>query len=358
MLVAAIAVLSCLLTYSLGRRVFDKEQTAPGAKQLVRIDGLAVAVSSLDLGECWEEKAVPCQLPIRNLTGNPIEVYDFAASCTCLEVAPRSITVPAHETVTISVKVDLSRRTSIDLGRAVRPFTIEVIPIFKGGKQPRQGWALHGSVRSRITLSTTTLDFGESPVQGEPSPVQKVVAKAHVPSRGLEARTSSRSVTCQVSRVGTTPDTFEVAIAPQSTLPPGSFSANVIIDLITPSGERLPGVTLPVLGQVQPEVRPLPARLLLGSRPVGETVNGVVVLQAPVGAEVAVEQIETDSADVNVEPVAIDGSPAGRTFRVTQRVVKEGDQASTVCFRIRKSGGRPQSVQMEVCYRGEAAGKR
>src|SRR5205085_12391442 len=62
-------------------------------------------------------------------------------------------------------------------------------------------------------------------------------------------------------------------------LPVGPFSCSVQIDLISKSGERLPGVVLPIAGKMQPEVRAIPAQLVFGPRRVGQTAESSVTLQ-------------------------------------------------------------------------------
>jgi hypothetical protein len=106
------------------------------------------------------------------------------------------------------------------------------------------------------------------------------------------------------------------------------------------------------LGTVQPEVRPLPARLLLGPKEVGQTAEAIVVLQGLPGVELTVDHVEADSEDVQVQMTTVNGIPEGRAFLVTQRISKKGDQCSIVRFSIRKKDAPIANVPMEVCYYG------
>ena len=105
---------------------------------------------------------------------------------------------------------------------------------------------------------------------------------------------------------------------------------------------------------MQPEVRPLPAQVLFGSRPVGDKAEDFVVLQAPAGIDPVLERAEADSPDVHVEPIVVSGSPPGRTFRITQYVSKEGYQKSCVRFALRTAGRHPVEVAVDVSYTGFA----
>jgi hypothetical protein len=146
---------------------------------------------------------------------------------------------------------------------------------------------------------------------------------------------------------------YEILIAPHPSLQPGVFKSKATLFVNTPEGERLSGATFGIDGRVQAEVRPLPARLMLGSKEIGEKAEAVVVLQASAATKVIVERIETDSPDIHVEPATIEGSPPERTFRVSQRVTQLGDQVGTVHFFIRKGSRPAEPIVMEVTYRGE-----
>ena len=92
----------------------------------------------------------------------------------------------------------------------------------------------------------------------------------------------------------------------------------------------------------------LPARVMLGVHPIGTTAETVVVLQAPADAAWTVDRIDTDSPDVFVEATTVKGIPAGRAFLVRQTLAREGNQTDKVRFVVRKSGGSPMTLAMEV----------
>jgi hypothetical protein len=105
---------------------------------------------------------------------------------------------------------------------------------------------------------------------------------------------------------------------------------------------------------MQPEVRLLPSQVLLEAKPVGEMAEAIVTMQAPPEAKVAIDHIEIDGPDVRFESVTVEGIPAGRAFRVRQKVTKEGEQVSIVRFIIRKPDKKLQTFPVQICCRGEA----
>jgi hypothetical protein len=334
------------------QRTPHQQQLPPTS--LHTVEGLAVADADLKVGEVWEQKEFVCRLPIHNHTGEDIEVLDFIKSCSCTQVEPRSLTIPAGGEATVRLKIDLAQRSVAELGQAVRPFTIEVRPYLKKRKSPRDpGWVVEGTVKSRVTLDTKAVHFGERPVYGQPPVKQKVLATVHVPAEKLEATLDKKVATVEINRNTEDPSKYDVVLATEPSLLPGDFEANLLLDVVTPIGERLTGVMLPVAGKVQPEVRLLPAKLLLGSKPVGLTAEAVVTLQAPPAVNAEVDHVEVDSPGLQVEPVTVEGLPAGRTYVVRQRVLQRGDQNSTAKFVIRKWDKSLETLAVEVTYRGE-----
>ena len=150
---------------------------------------------------------------------------------------------------------------------------------------------------------------------------------------------------------------FDIVLAANPNLPPGEFKGEVQIKVVAPTGERWPGFTVPIGGKMQPEVRLFPSRMLLDAKAIGETTEAIVTLQAAPDSKAVVDHIETDSPGLRVEPVTMEGIPAGRAFRVRQQVMKEGEQTSTVRFIIRKPGQELLSFPVEISYRGELGQK-
>jgi len=150
------------------------------------INGLAVNQSDLEIGEVWEQKDFETVLPIYNQTGAAIDVTDFAVSCGCLAVEPRSLTIPAKETALVRLRINLAKQNRRQIGEMKRPLEVDVTPLFKSGWPKNPGWKLTGVIKNRVTLDKLAVDFGETLVQGQ-SPLQRtVLAIVHVPIARLE----------------------------------------------------------------------------------------------------------------------------------------------------------------------------
>lgn len=271
-----------------------------------------------------------------------------------MKVEPRQLTIPAGATAEVAVHLDLTHRNNAEIGLAQRPLSVDLTLLEKNGQPLRNGWKLHGVIKSRLTLDCNHLEFGESAAVGEEPFVRKVRATAHIPVKELEIEADPEVANVRVVRVPGIANAFELQISPSKKLAVGSFKTALSVGMVTESGERFAGPQLPVSGVMQPEVRVLPARILLGSKPVASTAEAVALLQASNGAALQVESIEVDSKDLHVEPCEVDGVAKGRAFRVIQRIGKEGDQTSAVHFSVRRGSQPPTRVSVEVWYRGQA----
>jgi hypothetical protein len=374
-LIFAIVVGSCGGAYWLGVTGGGRDRAAGPTFQVV--DGPGVEATALDLGAVWVGQDFAPSFTIHNRRAGPIEIGEFRTSCGCTAVEPPSLTIPAGGTASVRLRLNLAPRWQPEVAVAARPFFVDVRPVAKldehSGPQeqgdcegcsfqapaaketkpsPPRSWRFGVLVKNPVTLDRLCLHFGDSPVRGGPAVARKVRAGLQVPEAALRARAVPDLVTVRITPEPGDLGRCELVIAPLPTLPVGAFACKVHLDALLPSGERLPGPALSVWGNVQPAVRALPAQLVLGRGTIGESAESTVTLQGPKGQEWAVDHVELESADVTVQPADVPGLPPGRTFRVRQRITKEGPQASAVRFFVRQAGGPPESVAVQVRYEG------
>jgi hypothetical protein len=349
----AIAILSLSFASAyLGGMAAKKAKGTEQSQEV--IGGLVIPSESLDMKEVWEAKDIVWRLPIQNRTSGDIEIQKFLSSCGCTAVEPSRLTIPAGETRTVNLLIDLTHRRVEEYALERRPITISIQPITSAARRVNPAaWQIHGIVRSRVTLDAQTVHFGHQAVRGEPAVKRRVLATVHVPCQLLDVRVNPLVATATIKRRQDDPQRYEITIGVNPELPPGNFQTNAKISVVGPNGDSELAFTLPIIGTMQPEVRLLPARVFLEPKEVGKIAEAIVTLQAPTDARVAVDHIEIDDPELRVEPVTIDGIPAGRAYRLRQQVTKEGEQTSTARFVIRKLDQRLLTLPIEVCYRGE-----
>lgn len=269
--------------YHLGRTRTERlSRDTPPALEYECIGPLAVASSSLHLGEVWEEPEFVHRLTVQNRGSGEVKVTDVLTSCGCVSVSPRTFTVPPGGSTQLAVTLDLTTRTQAELGADVRPMAIDVYPVIPAAQVPGKhpSWRITGRVRSRLTLDTFGLHFGERPVFDEPAEPRAVLAVAHVPVQELKVETADAGVKAHVRLLDPGGRRYKIALTPDtSVLSPGPFKTNAIVSIVAPSGETLFGTRLPIEGTVRPEPSLLPGRLILGPRPIGSTATGTLVVQ-------------------------------------------------------------------------------
>jgi hypothetical protein len=325
---------------------------------MVRIGPLEVASSELDLGEVWEERSYVHRLRIQNTSGADAEIDRFEVGCrSCMKVVPESARIPAGQAVTVELVFDLTQRSLRDFGSAARPLSNMLAPVIRGRPVSRgsdeKPWTVLGIIKSRVTVDSPALDFGESLIQGQDPIPLRLRATLHESSGNLVAQTDSSRFSIQLTPVDCHPQQVDVLITPKPDLPLGPFEAQLHLELARQDGKHLPAAVVTITGSVQPEVRLLPARLVLGARPIGSEADETVVIQAPPGRAVNVARIDIDSPDLQVKPTSVAGIPEGRAFRVIQTFTRAGDQRSTAKFHVREADRPVRVVEMEVAYHGE-----
>src|SRR5262249_45577904 len=124
-LIGACVLLSCIVAYQLGSRPKYPATNAEDPEEYV-IEGLRIKASALRFGEAWEERRFVWKLPIQNVTNHDIKIKDFALSCGCLDIEPRTLTIFAGETHEVALKVDLMQQRGLrEIGQQERPFHVE-----------------------------------------------------------------------------------------------------------------------------------------------------------------------------------------------------------------------------------------
>jgi hypothetical protein len=91
----------------------------------------------------------------------------------------------------------------------------------------------------------------------------------------------------------------------------------------------------------------------LGPGRIGENLSDQVTLRSPSGGAIEVEGIDISSADIRVEPAMVSGATS-KTFRIVQKVSKEGTHSSTVRFLVHKESGKGSTIVVNVICLGIA----
>ena len=306
---------------------------------------LVVAAARLDIGEQWETSDFRWTLPVANTTNDAIHVAKFLSDCPCMKFDPASLTVQPGQQVEVRITCDMTKTCGQKRDLPSRDYEMPIAPADANGKALQEPWVLHGTVRSAIKLERRAITFGDSLVHGQPPTTRKIQVTALVGLECVEASCDSASATAKIERSKSDSSKYELAVLPRNDLKAGSFKFNVVLRLHSSSGP-LPSVTIPVEGRVLQDIQATPSLMLFGACPVGKSIGETVVLRSRAGTTFTVDRVEFDPASSSVESVKAE--PSVKEYRLTRRVLKEGDQSGTVRFHVRPKDASPYEIPIQV----------
>jgi hypothetical protein len=193
--------------------------------------GLEPATDSLQFGEVWEDTQFLWTVPITNRRAQDIEIERFVTSCTCSQVEPRTLVIPAGQTREIRLTLDLISKRSQEAPWPVSDFEMSISPRVKGdeGGLSPIWWTIRGRVRSAIRFDTPFADVGRKSELGQPLPPAQMAVKVLPTVRSLTATSSSPQFGVGVRRSPDVSDHWEVVVTPRGTLPRGEVRCSVAI---------------------------------------------------------------------------------------------------------------------------------
>lgn len=145
---------------------------------------------------------------------------------------------------------------------------------------------------------------------------------------------------------------YRISIAPHATIPIGQFEGRVLFTTLDKNGTRAFGATLPVFGNMQREVRILPALVMLGPQDVGATVKSILLLQIPSDLDFKLHQIESSSTEMEVRKTDLPGVRDGLAYELSQRIARSGDDRTQLAFDVSIGPQIRRRVPVVVTYHG------
>ena len=313
---------------------------------------LFINPAELKLGEMWEAPEYTATVSLRNTSDIAIDISKFGTSCVCSGIEPASVVVPAHGSVPLRVKLDLTHRMPHMAEQERRPFSVTVHPLVMQTGVASNGWEFTGGVRSRVGLSHSRLEFGDRCTHAGTPVTRKVRATVFDARTTLEVDMKSSLATVRLTGVAERAGEYEIDITPRANLAVGPFRFDVPLVVVSPDGERHRCTAIEVSGEMRPSTRIVPDIVLLGEHPVGEKVTAEVSVRLPAGGGWAVDRVE-GSPDTNLTP----GKPSEDgtlRYRLVQNIKEPGDKVVKAKFLVSKPVHDSEAVELDVRYYGVA----
>lgn len=307
--------------------------------------GLEVPSGALDIGEVWETEEFNWTVPIKNRSGNPIEIAWFSKSCSCVAIEPESFTIQAGETREIRLKIDLASNSA----SSTRDLAVSLSPRLKtdsDGAAIGPEWKVSGRILRAISL-TGRGNFGRHSEFEQPLPIISTSIGILEPLASLSATCNSPDFTASIDFSPHNTTTATLRLAAKSPLPVGKFGVTVGLHPVLKDGKALPVRHVQFEGEILPDVESAPPTLQVGGRYLNETIEETIALRSLTGRHITVVRTEVVGEGIAVESVA-----EGR-YRIRQIVCKVGTQTNYVRL-IVNSGGNQYTVSIPVIYTGFA----
>lgn len=313
-------------------------------------EGLVVSPEHLNFGRVWEGSAFEVAIPIENRSDKEVEIDGFAKSCNCSSLTPEKLTIPARQSRTVLMKLDLTTGSSAP---DEREFSVAFAPLIRGGRGYEKGWTVAGRVRTALRPQVSLVNVGRASILAQPLSPQSILVRSTLALRRLEAQAETPVARVGVRPVKTEKNTFEVTITPQTGLPVGAVRFDVALRPVTLAGETLPDKMIHVAGRITSDLVPFPSEVHFGSRAIGSVTEETVVITSLTNRQIEVTGIDYDArAGVDVQPIQEGKRINGKAFLLKQRVSSLQQQSTTVLFRVRAGKAADEVVKVNADYYG------
>jgi hypothetical protein len=295
---------------------------------------LSVDAASLDFGSTWNSEEFEWRVPIQNSSAFPVKVDRLEGSCTCTLVSPSAFVLRPGEQVNVKLKYNLFSRTRRDGLVPIVPFDDRLDAFVLGDERPLASWHVRGLVKNAFFWKPRELDFGDTLVEGQPYPTRLIDVTCYEPCKGFQVSLDSKDLAAIAKNPSGDGLHFQVAVAPRATLESGVHKFKLALGAVRESGERLPGLSVPVEARIRPDLQILPLLAHFGDLKQGESGEETITLASRAGRAFEVAGFDCSSKNVNVVPLA-PKQPGTKVFRVRMKSSKPGAEDSEVRFKIR-----------------------
>jgi hypothetical protein len=316
---------------------------------------LVVDEQHLWFGEVWEDLAFVWTLPITNIRGQDVEIKQFHTTCTCVDIEPKRLVIPAKQKREVRLTLNLTTAPLKEAGSPVRDLEVGVSPemsVEGRGVARTTMWTIRGRIRSAIQCESSLIDFGSQSELGQPIPSQHTRITTFATLRSLKASCTSSQFDVKVQRGSpNASDSFDLVIAPNGKFPRGEFRCSIALVPELPDGQRLPPKQAEVRGRIIRDIEVSPANILFGACPIGASPAETVAFRSLTGRSFTVTGVRCEGDGLSAERVRTAAS-FGPTFEVKLRVSTSGDQGGKVFFRISCADGKEDEIAVPVSYYG------
>lgn len=307
---------------------------------------LTVPASALDFGKELEQKQFVWSIPIENSSEKDIHVEKFIASCRCASVSPDSVTIPAGESVTVTLELDLTMIDGSGNQEFEHEFGMTLAPICSPPLKSHVGWRIVGRVQSVLLLDRYVAINESNLVHGYDFGGVTVPIKSANVVRDVLVECDESLLSAHITP-GDEDCTFKLEAIPRKTLPIGAHKISVQLLPLLDGGYRGPAVPMTVFANVVQGIRASPEVVSAGVVPVGDRVDAPVTLSSRNGRPFQVLDATSSDGPVDIQRDAALSSATTIRYLLRITVGNEGRFSPIVHFHVKPEGELP-SYRVDV----------
>lgn len=222
---------------------------------------LLIDSGDLNLGTVWQQPELRVSLPIRNPSHRDVVVERLSASCNCTSVAPQAFRVPAGESRTVDLTIDLLKSIH-DVGAPEDSFLVTLTAVVESPRSDSLQWPLHGVVRRSLHVSPPVINLqgANEIVQGVRSPTVTLDVTPQIEIAALKAEWTPSEADVVVEGPNAE-GAYRLHYTPSQDLSRAPIDTRVTLRTRLADGNSGPALEVPVRGVVVGPVRLSPERL-------------------------------------------------------------------------------------------------
>jgi hypothetical protein len=237
-----------------------------------RLTPFEVVASDLDLGTIWASETHRHTITVRNPNSQPLVITEITSSCGCTSNEPKSLTLAAGESKTISLVLNLSGNRM----PSMEEWPVEMTLMFRINDEFGKGTVpivLSGRARRRVTMMTDGILFKEKVYVGRNPPSQAMEFSIR---DGGTPVVQAEGIETKIDSIGGT--NYRLTMKAPGIRSVGDFTIHVRINSKQADDRIAEGIVFPLSGTISETSAVLPAYVSLGSLVAGESRDESVAL--------------------------------------------------------------------------------
>ncbi len=200
------------------------------------------------------------------------------------------LVIATGETANVTVVLDLrssdsSRAESGDSRDVTVSLAVNIEDEFS------ESFELRGRVREALRANPAVLNYAQTLTAGLPGQSRSVSVSSPLPLTGLKAEcTKAVGVVTVEERSDTA---YLLTFAPCCNAA-GALSGVIHLQALAKDGQRLPDVSIPVVGEVMSELRVIPEKIDFEALAVGQALHGTFAIQSALGRPCQLVELKAD----------------------------------------------------------------